>query len=66
MTRTVLAAVALIGLAACGSGDTQHATPPGRGAATKPQTTAKAAPQKKKGATSKPDTVPAKNPLTND
>ncbi len=64
MSRTVLAAAALIGFVACGGGTERPnkrapaSAPPAAGT---PRT---AQPQKKK-ATTKPDTTRAKNPLTN-
>jgi len=71
MTRTILSAAVLIGLAACGKGgsqqsSTRHSTRP---AATQSKTGATAPPsqtqqQKKKG-TAKPDTSRTRNPLTN-
>lgn len=71
MTRTILSAAVLIGLAACSksgsqqsSARTSHSTRP---AATQSKTGTTAAPsqtQKKKG-TAKPDTGRTKNPLTN-
>ena len=64
MSRTVLAAAAavFIGLAACGGGKHQSTKP----AATGSKATAKpATSEQKKKTTAKPDTAPAKNPLTN-
>jgi|GraSoi2013_115cm_1033766.scaffolds.fasta_scaffold03268_1 hypothetical protein len=76
MSRTILAAIGLIALAACGGGDKQ-ATPrrPKAPAATstqrvasKPKSAARSSqkakgPQKKKAA--RPDTTTKRNPLTN-
>jgi hypothetical protein len=68
MTRTILAAVGLIGLAACGGGS--HATKTkapatsASRAAAQPGTATKATSQKRKG-TAKRDTTTQRNPLTN-
>ena len=66
MTRTILAAVGLIGLAACGGGShrttrTKAATPPKT--VTKATGTTQATAQKHKGA--RRDTTGQRNPLTN-
>jgi hypothetical protein len=68
MTRTILAAVGLIGLAACGGGShatktKAHAASASRGAA-QPRTATGATAQKRKGA-AKRDTTTQRNPLTN-
>jgi len=69
MTRTILAAVGLIGLAACGGGS--HRTTKGKAprasasqAATQPKTATSATSQKRKGAARR-DTTTQRNPLTN-
>ena len=71
MTRTILSAAALIGLAACSKSGSQqsstrsaHSTRP---AATQSKTGTTAAPSQssKKKAAAKPDTGHTKNPLTN-
>lgn len=69
MTRTILAAAALIGLAACsktGSEQSNSRARAGHPAATQSKTgTAAPSQTTKKKATAKPDTGRARNPLTN-
>jgi len=67
MTRTILAAAGLIGLAACGGGShqttkTKAATPP-RTASRTTQATRATSPKHK--ATARRDTTTQRNPLTN-
>ena len=72
MSRTILAAIGLIALAACGGGDKQ-ATPrrpkaPAQRVASKSKSVTRSSqkakgPQKKKAA--RPDTTTKRNPLTN-
>ncbi len=67
MSRTILAAAVLIGLVVCGGCTKQPSKRAPAAASRSAGTTGTAtqpAQQKKKG-TTKPDTVPAKNPLTN-
>jgi hypothetical protein len=65
MSRTVLAGLALVVVIGCGSGEKGKKGPAaGSPAAGAEKPAAKTASAKKKG-TAKPDTTPAKNPLTN-
>ena len=70
MTRTILAAVGLIGLAACGGGShhtTKTKAPAASSssrAATQPRTATRATSQTRKGAARR-DTTGQRNPLTN-
>jgi len=61
MTRTILAAVGLIGLAACGGG-THHTT---KAKAATPPKTASRAPSHKQKTIARRDTTTQRNPLTN-
>lgn len=77
MSRTILAAIGLIALAACGGGDKK--APPSRPKAPAPSTQRVASrsksatkgsqkpksSQKKKKASARPDTTTRRNPLTN-
>lgn len=68
MSRTVLAAAALIGLVACGGGTQQpskRAAVSASQTASRSRTATRPAQTQKKKATAKPDTTRAKNPLTN-
>ena len=62
MTRTILAAVGLIALAACGGGNRHQATK--TKAATPPRTATRETSQKQK-APARRDTTTQRNPLTN-
>jgi hypothetical protein len=65
MSRTVLAAAMLIGLAACGGGTERSRAKSTQPAATRSKTAEPTTSSQKKKTTGKPDTTRAKNPLTN-
>jgi hypothetical protein len=66
MSRSILAAAVLIGVAACGGGTERSPAKSSQPAATGSKTTAQPATStQKKKTTAKRDTTQAKNPLTN-